>query len=114
MKEGEGTLSVGGGIFLLFVGIIIDLLQFGCSLILIGFIVNPFILTPLAWFIFWLVLHHYDIPMLSGKRAFAGWLAVLAELIPEADGFVPGWTVYAIYLMVAPKVSSFVQSILSR
>ncbi len=108
----DGQLSIGAGLFLLFIGLIIDGLQFALNWIYIGIIVNPVLLTPLAWLIFAIVLDHNNMSMFSGKRAWAGWLTLGAEFFPGLDGFIPGWTVYAVFLMVAPRVMALAQRIM--
>lgn len=98
---------------MIFVGAIVDAAGAFLTSIYIGIILNPFILTPFAWLIFAIVLDRNGVSMLSGKRAVAGWLTLLAEFAPGFDGIIPGWFAYALYLTAAPRVSALVRSIMS-
>ncbi|MCR4325715.1 MAG: hypothetical protein NUV59_02815 [Patescibacteria group bacterium] len=105
----EPRLPLGAGIFLLIVGILVDGLQLLLNLIFIGIIINPLI-SGFTWLIFWMTLTHNDLPMMGGRRAASGWLVTIAELLPGADGFVPGWSVYALYIMFSGLLSDLVGS----
>lgn len=97
----------------MFVGAIIDVAGLLLDFIYIGFILNPLLLTPLACLIFWIVLHHNGVSMLGGKRAWAGWVALLVEFAPGLGALLPGWFAYALFLTAAPRVSALVRSIMS-
>ncbi|OGG56532.1 hypothetical protein A3D71_03295 [Candidatus Kaiserbacteria bacterium RIFCSPHIGHO2_02_FULL_55_20] len=112
-QSGEGTLSIGGGLVLMFVGVIVDAAGLFLDFIYIGFVLNPLLLTPLAWLIFGVVLHHNGVSMLSGKRAVAGWLTLVAEFAPGLGALLPGWFAYALFLTAAPRVAALVRSIMS-
>jgi hypothetical protein len=91
-------LPLGSGAFLMMIGGLAD----GTKLVLtflfgIGFILNPLIISPITWLIFWITLSHYDIPMMSGKGGTAGWINIFIAEVPGVDA-VPDWTTYAIYL----------------
>jgi hypothetical protein len=98
MNEDEGKLSVEAAIFLIIVGIIADVTKVGLDVVFgIGFILDPFLITPIAGFIFWLTLYHNNISMLGGKRWWVGWTNLVYSFLPGLD-FLPDWTVYAVYL----------------
>jgi|ERR1700733_3327412 hypothetical protein len=98
MNEDEGRLPVAAGIFLIVVGIIADVSKVGLDALFgIGFILDPLLITPIAWFLFLITLNHNNIPMFTGKRGWVGWANLVYSFLPGLD-FLPDWTVYAVYL----------------
>ena len=110
----EGQLPLGAGGFLICVGILADGMKFFLDLLFgIGLILDPFLISPLTWLIFWITLRHYDIPMMSGKRGAAGWANLIIAEIPGIDA-IPDWTIYAFYLTFSDRTSNFLQGIMHR
>lgn len=99
MKK-EGKLSLTGGVILIVLGMFFDAMKFVLDLLFaIGFVLDPFFITPIATFVFWLILNHYGVPMFSGKNWTSAWINEAVSLTPGVDA-LPDWTTYAIYLMV--------------
>lgn len=106
MEDEKEILPLSAGIFLMAVGGFFDLLQLGALLFFgLGLAINSLLITPIAGVIFWVVLWKNDVPMWSGKRAFAGWVTGGIELLGIGfNGFLPTWFLYALYLTAMPRV----------
>lgn len=108
----EKQLPVGAGVFLIIVGLVADgtkaLLDF---LFGIGFILDPCLISPVTWIIFWITLSHNGIPMMSGKRGTSGWINLAIAEVPGVDA-LPDWTFYAFYLLVSSRVSEATHGII--
>lgn len=110
MDEQEKILPMGAGVFLMIVGGFTDLLQAGLDLVLIGLVLGP-VISFIVGIIFAVTLNHWDIPMLRGKWATSGWIALITEFIPGFD-IVPGWFLYAAYLTFYPRAVKRIRSII--
>lgn len=86
--------------FLFFVAFIADGAKILLDLLFgVGVILDPFFITPVAAGIFWFTLDQYDVPMLSGKNAGAGWVNLIVSLTPIVD-MIPDWTLYTLLLLI--------------
>ena len=86
--------------------IFFDALQAFLTFILIGFVLNPIIITPIAWLTFWLMYKTCNPSISFGdsvKRFMAFFLTGFFELIPGLDA-LPGWTVGAIVIISIVRV----------
>ncbi|HUO50383.1 MAG TPA: hypothetical protein VMU25_02360 [Candidatus Paceibacterota bacterium] len=99
--EEKKHLSFGSKLFLFSAGIFFDGLKIGLDAFFgVGLVLDPFFITPIAALIFGITLSHNDIPVFSGKRAWASWTNLIFSFIPVLD-FLPDWTTYAVYLIFA-------------
>jgi hypothetical protein len=109
-KEKRLPLAAGG--FLIAVGGIADAVKFALDMLFgIGVILDPLVISPITWMIFWITLQHNGISMFSGKRGIAGWVNIAIAECPGVDA-LPDWTVYAIYLTFADRASDVARGII--
>jgi hypothetical protein len=109
----EKHLSTGTALFLLFVAIFADGMKFMLDLLFgIGLILDPFLITPITTFIFWITLNHNGIAMFSGKFGTASWVNEAVSLTPGLDA-LPDWTLYTFTLIASDHFSGFIQGIMS-
>jgi len=93
----EKRLPRGARGFLLVVGGIADFTKIALEFLFgIGLILDPILISPLTWIIFAITFAHSGVPMLSGKRGWAGWTTVIIGLTPVVDA-LPNWTIYAFF-----------------
>ena len=104
MNGGQQDLSLAAGGLLIVIGGIADVTKLGLEAAFgIGIILDPVLISPVTALTFWVILQHNGIPMFSGKRSVSGWTNLVFAEAPVVDA-LPDWTVYAIYLTVAPRV----------
>lgn len=104
--EESPRLSIGGGVLLIFIALLVDGAKVAADAFFgIGLVINPFVITPIAAIIFAIVLDHYGISMFSGKAAWAGWSNLVFSMVPVLD-FLPDWTAYAVFLMIASRTGA--------
>jgi hypothetical protein len=108
----EKRLPLAAGGFLIIVGAIADATKVALDFFFgIGFILDPVLITPVTWMIFMITFLHNDVPMMSGKRGWAGWTNLIVSAVPGVD-ILPDWTTYALYVTFADRASDAVQGII--
>ncbi len=108
-KKLSGT-AIG---FLFFVAILADASKFALDLLFgVGFILDPFLITPLTTGVFWITLSHNGVSMFSGKNWVAAWTNEIISLTPGVDA-LPDWTVYTSYLVMNNRIADLTQGIIS-
>jgi hypothetical protein len=102
-----------GAIALLFtIAACVDGLQFLADLVLIGILLEPF-LSFIANGGIWLVLQHHNIKMFGRRRTVGTILTLISEYLPGADGFIPGWIAYVIYIVTTNRINTRGKSIMN-
>lgn len=109
--DDQRHVPISAGIFLVIVGLIADSVQFFLTLIAIGFLLSP-IVSAFTAMVFGITLAHNGRSMFSGKRSWAGWLALFSEIIPGIDGLLPGWTGYALYLTFSTRITATAEELM--
>ncbi|MDR3570722.1 MAG: hypothetical protein P4L81_00785 [Candidatus Pacebacteria bacterium] len=99
MNDTEPTLSLTSSILLIVIGLIADIAKAVLDFFFVGFILDPFVITPITAIVFGMILDQNGISMFSGKRWVAGWVNLVFSLIPVLD-WLPDWTAYAVYLAI--------------
>ncbi len=84
-------ISKLGGAIAITIALLIDLLQIGLDLVLLGGIINPFIITPIAWLSFWTWFKIKGVKFSEPKNVTAVAIGAIIELIPYVD-VLPGNT----------------------
>ena len=94
--NGEKKLPTTARIFLVAVGGLADITKIALDFFFgIGIFLDPMLISPVAWVIFWITFNHNGIPMFSGKRGWMGWVNLGVGETPGVDAS-PNWTIYAL------------------